>query len=391
MSTSIDADRALVTERLAELLAKHDPATTDPVTFLGAQYDLGLAWVHFENGYGGLGVSAKLQSIVDERLRELNAPSPWGNFIGIAQSAAAINAVGTKEQKARFLRPAFTNEEMWCQLFSEPGAGSDLAGLSTSAVRDGDEWIVNGQKVWTSGAMRARWSILLARTNPDVPKHRGLTFFVFDMKAPGVEIRPIRQADGGAHFNEVFLTDVRLPDSLRLGDVGQGWGISITGLSSEREGVAVAMESPMDQLLEIWNARDDKTSPMAVTYRDRLVKLWIDARLLELSNLRAKANQGKGGPGNEGSGGKVGRSRLNQRIGELAEALLGAEGMLGGLYDLPDDQRRKVPQLNFVRSRANSIEGGTSEIMMNILGERVLGLPGDIRVDKELPWKQVPR
>jgi alkylation response protein AidB-like acyl-CoA dehydrogenase len=282
---------------------------------------------------------------------------------------------------------------MWCQLFSEPGAGSDLASLATRAERDGDEWVVNGQKVWTSDAPIARWGLLVARTNPDVPKHRGLTFFVCDMAAEGIEVRPIRQADGGAHFSEVFLSEVRLADSLRVGEVGQGWAITVAALASEREGVAVSdnLSPDMGQLLEAWKGYGDKTSAVGRVLGDRVIRVWIDAEITRYSNLRMKAAQGHGGPDSNGSLGKLRMTSLNQAATDLRVDLMGAEGTLGGDYDWEVKELDRPVQLDFVRARANTIEGGTSEIMRNIIGERVLGLAGDVRVDKSLPWSEVRR
>jgi alkylation response protein AidB-like acyl-CoA dehydrogenase len=314
------------------------------------------------------------------------------------QVAAAFNAVGTPEQKAAFLRRAFTGEDHWCQLFSEPGAGSDLAGLSTSAMRDGDEWLVNGQKVWTSGARESKWAILVARTDPNLPKHRGLTFFICDMHAPGVDIRPLRQADGGAHFNEVFLNDVRIPDERRLGDVGQGWGVSLTGLHSERAGTGDAFQRPIQQLLDVWHGRADRSSAYALALRDQVARAWCEDRVLQLNNARMKAALGRGGDTPLGSIAKVMAAEFNQRLSSLMVTLLGPEGQVGIDYDaqlrresMGGTATMRQPQLFAVRSRANSIEGGTSEINRNIIGERVLGLPGDIRVDKDRPWREVPR
>ncbi len=222
-TTGTDADE--LRRRVAAFLAEHDPATTERLEFLRARFDAGLAWVHFPVGLGGLGLARELQSVVEAEFAAANAPDndPRRNGIGLGMAAPTILAVGTEDQKRRFLRPLWTGEEIWCQLFSEPGAGSDLAALATRAVQDekGD-WIVNGQKVWTSSAHNARWAILLARTDPDVPKHRGLTYFVCDMTDPGVEVRPLRQITGEAEFNEVFLTEVRIPDAHRLGPVGDG-------------------------------------------------------------------------------------------------------------------------------------------------------------------------
>lgn len=223
-------------ERVRALLASHDPAATDRLDFLRARFDAGLAWVHYPQGLGGLGAPRALQGVVDAELAAVAAPDnePRRIGIGLGMAAPTVLRYGTEEQKARFLRPLWTGEEVWCQLFSEPGAGSDLAGLRTRAVRDGDGWIVTGQKVWTSNAHNARWAILIARTDPDVPKHQGITYFVCDMTAPGVEVRPLRQITGEAEFNEVFLTDVRIPDAHRLGEVGDGWRVAQTTLMNER-------------------------------------------------------------------------------------------------------------------------------------------------------------
>ncbi len=389
-----DADRALVDERVDRLLADHDPTARPGHEFLGAQYDAGLAWVHVAPGYGGLGLSAGLQHLVDERLEAAGAPTAWDNFIGIAQSAAAIHAFGTEEQKQRLLRPAFANEEIWCQLFSEPGAGSDLAGLSTAAQRDGDVWVVNGQKVWTSYARHARWAILLARTDPDVPKHRGLTFFICDMEADGVDVRPLRQADGtDAHFNEVFLTDVHLPDTLRVGEVGQGWAISVVGLSAERDGQGASHRTtPIDDLLAVWAGRPERTPAETAVLRDRVAGLWIRSAAIDAMKQRMKEIQDRDGPKNEGAVTKIASTELAQAVHDLSVDILGPEGGLGGEYaTMLTGQPVESPQLRFIRSRAMSIEGGSNQILRNIVGERILGLPGDVRVDKSVPWREVPR
>ena len=236
----------LVQARVAELLAAHDPATTPPVEFLGARFDAGLAWVWFPEGQGGLGLSPEAQGVVERDLARAGAPNEYErNVIGYGMGAPTVLAHGTEEQRSRYLRPLFTCEEIWCQLFSEPGAGSDVAGLATRAERDGDEWVVNGQKVWTTLGHMARWGMLVARTDPDVPKHRGMTYFILDMHAPGVEVRPLRQMTGDAEFNEVFMTDVRVPDSQRLDEVGAGWRVAMTTLMNER--VAIGGGVPRTQ------------------------------------------------------------------------------------------------------------------------------------------------
>ncbi len=230
----MDADE--LRRRVREFLAGHDPATRDRLSFLQERFDAGLAWISYPPGLGGLGAPRALQPVVDNEFAAAGAPdnTPLRIGIGLGMAAPTILRHGTDEQRRRYLRPLWTGEEVWCQLFSEPGAGSDLAALATRAVPDGDDWIVTGKKVWTSMAHEARFGILLARTDPDVPKHAGLTYFVCYMTAPGVEVRPLRQITGEAEFNEVFLTDVRIPDSHRLGAIGEGWQVARTTLMNER-------------------------------------------------------------------------------------------------------------------------------------------------------------
>jgi alkylation response protein AidB-like acyl-CoA dehydrogenase len=385
-----------VVERTEKLLVDHPPAEKSPVEFLGAQFDAGLAWVHFPEGHGGLGGGPKLQRVISEILMKARAPLPYGrNPIGYGMGAPTIVTHGSEQQRDRYLRPLFTGEEVWCQLFSEPGAGSDVASLSARAVRDGDEWIVNGQKVWTTLAHLARWGMLIARTDPEAPKHKGMTYFVVDMHAPGVEVKPLFQITGEAEFNEVFFTDVRIPDQERLGDVGEGWRVSLTTLMNER--VAIGGQIPprgggfIGEAVKVWKAKahDDPT------VRDQLMKLWVRAEVLRLTNIRAQQLRAVGNPGPEGSISKAASADLNKDISAFTLNLLGADGMLkpdGYPMDRPKHAMLWAnPQQAFLRARANSIEGGTTEIMKNILGERVLGLPGDVRADKDLPWSKVPR
>jgi alkylation response protein AidB-like acyl-CoA dehydrogenase len=379
-----------------KLLEEHPPKTTDIVEFLGAQFDAGLAWVHFPEGIGGLGLSPKLQRVIQDRIAKGGGPHPYGrNPIGYGMGAPTVVTHGSEEQKKRYLRPLFTGEEVWCQLFSEPGAGSDVASLSTRAIRDGDEWIVNGQKVWTTLAHLSRWGMLIARTDPDTVKHKGMTYFVVDMHAPGVEVRPLYQITGEAEFNEVYFTDVRIPDAERLGDVGEGWRVSLTTLMNER--VSIGGQIPprgggfIGEAVKVWKAKghDDPAK------RDELMKLWVRGEVLRLTNIRAQQLRAVGNPGPEGSIGKMASADFNKDVSSFCVDLLGAEGMLKpDGYPMERPKHAMLwhnPQQAFLRSRANSIEGGTTEIMKNILGERVLGLPGDVRVDKELPWSQVPR
>ncbi|MET0913042.1 MAG: acyl-CoA dehydrogenase family protein, partial [Acidimicrobiales bacterium] len=321
------------------------------------------------------------------------------NMIGIGWAGPTILHAGSEEQKERYLFPLLAGDEIWCQLFSEPGAGSDLAGLTTRAVRDGDEWVVNGQKVWNSGAHHADFGALIARTDSDVPKHRGITYFLVDMHSPGVDVRPLRQATGVAHFNEVYLTDVRIPDADRIGDVGDGWRVSMTTLMNERTtiggggGTRPRGSGPIAEAMRIWAAKSDK-DPVE---RDKLMKLWIEAETLRLTTLRASAAAKAGNPGPEGSVLKLRFAEMNKAIYELCLDLLGPAALVDYDYTMrrsdiiglegPPGASRKM----FLRSRANSIEGGTSEIMRNILGERMLGLPGEPRTDKDQPWIDVPR
>src|ERR1700675_3900873 len=260
LTDAVTTDEDLVLSRLKDLLAEHDPASTPAVEFLGARFDAGLAWVSFPVGRGGLGLSPDLQGLVERELRAVDAPNEADrNVIGYGMAAPTALTHGTDEQRVRYLRPLFTCEEVWCQLFSEPGAGSDVAGLATRAVRDGDDWVLNGQKVWTTLAHISRWGMLLARTNPDVPKHESLSYFVLDMQAPGVEVRPLYQITGEAEFNEVFLNDVRIPRDRMLGTEGQGWQVAITTLMNERSALGGGSSQkgggPVSVLLQLWRSR----------------------------------------------------------------------------------------------------------------------------------------
>jgi len=391
---TVNAEHELIGRLLDQLLADHDP-TADRSGFMGAQFDLGLAWVRFPEGRGGLGLAPRYQDLVDERLVTAGAHRPtFFDIIGHGMGAPMLLAHGNDAQLDRHLRPLFTGEEIWCQLFSEPGAGSDMAGLATRAIKDGDEWVVNGQKVWTTVAHIAKWGMLVARTDPDAPKHKGMTYFLMDMEADGIEVRPLRQITGEAEFNEVYMTDVRIPDTQRIDQQGAGWRVSLTTLMNERVaiggGAAPRNSGPIGQLIDVWKDRGGTAAE-----RDHLMRLWVEAEAARLTNLRAHQNRTGGTPGPEGSTSKLVFAELNKQIYSMAVELLGAEGMLYDTYELiipesPDDVREDLRR-SFLRSRANSIEGGTSEIMKNILGERVLGLPGEPRVDKDLPWTQVPR
>ncbi|WFB11098.1 acyl-CoA dehydrogenase family protein [Streptomyces sp. LX-29] len=391
-----DADEAR--RRVRELLAAHPPETTPRLAFLRARFDAGLAWVHYPEGLGGLGAPRALQAVVDAELAAAGAPDnePRRIGIGLGMAAPTILGYGTDEQRRRLLRPLWTGEEVWCQLFSEPGAGSDLAALATRAVRDGDDWVVDGQKVWTSSAHLARWAILIARTDPELPKHRGITYFVCDMTHPGVEVRPLRQITGEAEFNEVFLTGVRIPDSARLGPVGEGWRVAQTTLMNERVAIGgghVPREGGMIGIVaDTWRDRPElRTHDL----HQRLLRLWVEAEVARLAGERLGQRLAHGEPGPEGSAMKLAFARLNQEISGLEVELLGEEG-LG--YD---DWTLRRPELvdftgreagyRYLRAKGNSIEGGTSEVLLNIVAERVLGLPPEPRADKDVPWKDLPR
>jgi len=376
-----------------ELLAAHPPTTTSRTEFLGARFDAGLAWVHFPVGLGGLDAPVQLQRVVETRLAEAGAPDGrMVNTTAYGQGAATLVAFGTEAQKRRYLRPIFTCEEIWCQLFSEPGAGSDLASLATRAVKDGDEWVVNGEKVWTTRGHLARFALLLARTDPDVEKHTGLTYFVLDMHQPGVEVRPLRQMTGDSSFNQVFLRDARVPDHERLGDVGQGWAVSHTTLMNERVGIAGGMGRgghPMDSALGIWRDREDKTSAAALALRARMMHVWVQAEVNRLNSARAVALQQAGKAGPEGSIGKLAGAVLGARVAEITLDLLGPAGMLFGDYD--EKGAAPTPQRSFVGSPSGSLAGGTNDIQRNIVGDRVLGLPREPAADKGVPWSKTLR
>ena len=399
-----DISETDIRELTRRLVSEVPPGDVDQFTFRGEQFDRGLALVQFPEGLGGLGLeSRRLQTVVDEELRAAGVPyhDLSINPIGIGMGAPVVLTYANDEQKKRLLRPMYTGEEIWCQLFSEPGAGSDVAGLSTRAVRDGDEWIVNGQKGWTTLAHVSKWGMLVARTDPEQPKHKGMTYFLLDMEEEGVEVRPLHQITGEAEFNEVFFDDVRIPHDRVFGEVGNGWSAAVTTLMNERValggGVPRKGTGPIGDLVRLWNERKDSldaaTMPVA---RDRVTELWCRAEALRLTNWRARDGSKSGNPGPEGSVGKLLSAEMNQHIYETCMDLLGPEALV---YEAGYERKRpdglRGPGLHirysFLRARANAIEGGTSEVMRDILGARVLGLPGDVRVDKGVAWSEVPR
>jgi alkylation response protein AidB-like acyl-CoA dehydrogenase len=393
--------------RVRTLLDEVHPERTESIPFRRKQYEHGLAWVHFPEGYGGLGLGPKMNLVVFDEISKHSKVvhhDPPASIIGIGMGAPVVLTYGSEEMKKTLLPRIFSGEDVWCQMFSEPSAGSDVAGLATRAVRDGDEWVVNGQKVWTTVAHISKWGMLLARTNPDLPKHDGLSYFVLDMKAPGVEVRPLYQITGEAEFNEVFFTDVRIPHERMLGEEGQGWRVAITTLMNERVAIGGGGSKKkggggIAQLVALWKARAEGAFSPAqeAILRDRVTQSWIENELLRITNQRARAAQKAGNPGPEGSVAKLAQAELNKRMWEVGLDVLGTTGLtFEAGYELRQgyggiDGPEALAKYQFLRSRANSIEGGTSEIMKNILGERVLGLPGEPRVDKNVAWKDVPR
>src|SRR5215218_6217472 len=341
--TASDPETRRIDDAIDAFLTDHDPKTMADVEFRGAQFDAGLAWVHFPEGSGGLRVRPELNRVVERRLRAAGAKPTDPRTFFMALAGPTIVTHGSDEVKQRFLRPMFTGEEKWCQLFSEPGAGSDFAGLGTRAVRDGDEWIVNGQKVWNTLAHLADFGMLVTRTDPDAPKHKGMTYFALDMHAPGVEVRPLRQITGEAEFNEVYMTDVRVPDSCRIGDVGEGWRASLTTLMNERNAIggggggAAARGGAANDIVEVWQSLEEADRQPAD--KDRLMRLWVQAEVGRLTNMRAAQNARTGNPGPEMSIAKLAYSELNKALYDAAMDLLGAAALTGFDYTFrrPDE------------------------------------------------------
>ena len=385
-----------------DLLATHDPKTTKIEEFRGAQYDRGLAWVHFPEGFGGLGLSPTLQRHVDSRLRAAGARAPHGTlFFGLSLAGPTVVTHGSDELRQRALRPMFTGEEIWCQLFSEPGAGSDLAGLATRAVKDGDEWVVNGQKVWNTLAHVADRGMLVARTDPDLPEAQGPHVL------HGRHARARRRGAAAAPDHRRSRVQRGVPHRRahprrrshrrhrrRLARVDDDADERAHDDRRRIERRAARRATPIAEAIDLWSKRG-RQGPGAP--RPRSCSLWIDFEVLRLNNARAAEKRRIGNPGPEGSIAKLQLANLNKAAYEFCIDLLGADGIVDYDYTFkrPDEAGLDAPlgsaRKMFLRARANSIEGGTSEIMRNILGERILGLPGEPRVDRDIPWSQVPR
>jgi len=352
--------------------------------------DAGWACITWPAAYGGRGASRIQQVIWNQEESHYKTP-PNIFAIGQGMLGPTIMAHGTDEQKQRYLRPMLRGEEIWCQLFSEPAAGSDLAGLRTTAVRDGDHWVINGQKIWTTGAHYCKWGMVVTRTDPNAPKHKGITYFIVDMKAPGIEIRPIKQISGMSAFNEVFFTDVRIPDGNRIGAVNDGWRGALTTLMNERAAIGGGAGGPdFDDLVRVAKQSDWDGRPAFEdrAVRQRLARFYIRAKGLQYTAYRTQTALSRGAtPGPESSIGKLVGAPLRQEMASFAMDLLGAAGVLMDGAIVPDDA---VWQLSYLGSPGLRIAGGTDEILRNIIAERVLGLPPEIRVDKDVPFKNIP-
>ena len=332
----------------------------------GKLHEAGYAGLSWPNEYGGRGATLIEQAIFGEEMARAKAPQP-ANVLGLVMGGPVVIAHGTDEQKARYLEPILSGAEIWCQGFSEPDSGSDLASLKTRAVKSNGEWVVTGQKVWTTYAHHAKWCMLVARTDQDAPKHKGLTYFLMDMDQEEVQVRPLRQITGEAEFNELFIEEARIPDENVIGGVGNGWGVAITTLMHERAGLgavaAAGTKRVLDDLMKLARERGVDSDPVI---RQKIAQLVIEAELLRLNSWRGLTQIMKTGvPGPEGSLPKWQWADLNQAITELAIEIRGEEGAL----------RESDWTYRFLRARANSIEGGTTEILKNIISERVLGLP----------------
>ncbi|HMD91525.1 MAG TPA: acyl-CoA dehydrogenase family protein [Trebonia sp.] len=350
------------------------------------KFDAGYGAITWPAEYGGAGLSAAHERAFSEVEAAFATPEGHETFaVTTALVAPTVAIFGTPGQRARFVRRFLRAEELCCQLFSEPGAGSDLAGLATRAERDGDEWVINGQKVWSSGAQFAAWGELIARTDPSVPKHAGMTAFLVPLDAPGVRVRPIRQMSGGSSFCEVFLTDVRVPDDLRLGAVGSGWKVALTTLGFERGGSGGrGVGGSWERLLGLARWLGRTGDPVV---RQQLASVYIHQRVRHMNASRAIAAAAAGQPpGPEGSIGKLLWVTGMTEIGQVAAGLLGARLTADtgewGTFAWND---------HILGSPGYRIAGGSDEIQRNIIAERVLGLPGDIRVDRDVPWREIPR
>ena len=348
----------------------------------------GFAGITWPRRWGGRGGTPMQQVIYGQEEAKFNLPR--GVFeIGLGMCLPTLMAYAAKEIAERYVGPALRGEEIWCQLFSEPAAGSDVAGLRTHAIRDGDDWVINGQKIWTSGAHFAEYGLLLTRTDPNVPKHAGLTMFFLDMKNPGVDVRRIKQISGTSNFNEVFFTDVRIPDSQRLGEIGAGWKVALTTLMHERLAVGTLGGPDFQDVLELARTIETNGKPALqdAALRERLADWYIESKGLEYTKFRTITALSRGQmPGPESSIYKVVSATKLQEIANYALDLMDSAGLISDPETAP---MRAMFQQALLYSPGGRIAGGTDEILRNIIAERVLGLPGDIRVDRDRPFNQV--
>jgi alkylation response protein AidB-like acyl-CoA dehydrogenase len=379
-------------ERRAGRLADPEVVEADYVArarvWQARKAEAGFAGITWPKRWGGRGGTPMQQVIYSQE--EAKYVTPRGVFeIGLGMCVPTLMAYADKATAERFVGPALRGEEIWCQLFSEPGAGSDVAGLRTRAERDGDDWVVNGQKIWTSGAHFSDYGLLLTRTDPNVPKHAGLTMFFLDMKSPGVEVRRIKQISGTSNFNEVFFTDVRIPDAQRLGAVGEGWKVALTTLMHERLAVGTLSGPDFQEVLELARMVEVNGAPATrdASVREHLADWYVQSKGLEYTKLRTITALSRGQmPGPESSIYKVVSARKLQEIANFALDLMDSGGLVSDPATAP---MRAMFQQALLYAPAGRIAGGTDEILRNIIAERVLGMPGDIRVDRDRPFNQV--
>ncbi len=395
------AEEAVWRTECREWLAANAPDhETAPTTILGevqtddlldrakswqrAKFEAGFAKITWEPEYGGRNGTSMQQVIFNQEEAHYSLPS-YAFVIGLGMVAPTIKAVGSDAQRERYLKRLVRGDDLWCQLFSEPGAGSDVASLSMTAVRDGDEWVVNGQKVWTSGAQSADYGEIICRTSPDAEKHKGITAFLVDMHSPGIEIKPLRQMTGGSQFNEVFFTDVRVSHDDVLGDVNDGWRVAITTLMNERVAIGAGTGGARRGVKDLIGLAQDVGANDDPIIRQQLADAYVKSRISKFIGMRALTAASRGNmPGPEGSIAKLFGAQLGTQVGDTAMAILGAHGTAEA------DANYKW-NLGMLAGPGGHIAGGTTEVMKNIIGERVLGLPGEPRADKGIPWKDVPR
>ncbi len=356
--------------------------------FQAAKHDAGLVGLTWPKEWGGRELPQIFQVIYNQEEEAYAAPR--GVFeIGLGMCIPTMMAYATPEQLKRYVPKALHGDEVWCQLFSEPAGGSDVAAVRTRAEKNGDTWTINGQKIWTSGAQFSDFGIMVTRSNPDVPKHMGLTFFFLDMKSPGIEIRPIKQASGASHFNEVFFTDVKIPDSQRLGAVGMGWRVALTTLMNERLAIGDVPRPDTEDLLDLARNIDLDGEPAIsnVSVREKIADMHVRSQGLKYTRFRTMTALSRGQtPGPESSIGKLVNAAKLQEIASFGLDLLGSAGVV---MDKDLAPMQAMFQEALLSSPASRIAGGTDEILRNIIAERVLNLPGDIRVDKDIPFNRL--